>query len=160
MCFTFFLLEKMLFLLDMGATPKITPKNGVHGINKENARLFQAKSAQTRAKQAVNRKLAIEAAQNVLSAKVDMSENGSQLGQIMKTTFEQLGVPKEKKVSVLTCAVARSMLFAMKSGDIKSIIEIVKMGGLHFDQTRDALGGKDNPICISQPVVLSGDSEV
>lgn len=71
----------MLFLLDMGATPKITPKNGVHGITKENARLFQAKSAQTRAKQAVNRKLAIEAAQNVLSANVDMSENGSQLGK-------------------------------------------------------------------------------
>lgn len=150
----------MLFLLDMGATPKITPKNGVHGITKENARLFQAKSAITRAKQAVNRRIAIEAAQNVLAAKIDTSKNGSQLGQIMSNVFQQLGVPHQKKVDVLTCAVAQSMMIAIKNGDVKSITEIVKMGGLHFDQTSDALGGKSNPLCIAQPVVLSGDSEV
>ena len=98
----------------MGATPKITPKNGVHGITKENARLFQAKSAITRAKQAVNRRLAIEAAQNVLAAKIDTSANGSQLGQIMSKTFQQLGMSHQKKIDVLTCAVALSMMIAIK----------------------------------------------
>lgn len=64
-------------------------------------------------------------------------------------------LPKE------TCGavVAVGSVFAniIANGDYRGLVELAKMGGCHFDQGKDALGGANNPLSVSQSLSLSPD---
>lgn len=117
-------------------------------ITKENAVEMQKKSAAKRLENARRKNLFIEVGRNIFNSKMDVSEK-------VRQNATQLGYKLGRKGSFGEIALLTMIQKAIKDGNNKAFIELAKLVGMHFEQSSEALGNKENPIHIEQQTTIA-----
>ncbi|MFA6680220.1 MAG: hypothetical protein WCR96_07020 [Candidatus Methanomethylophilaceae archaeon] len=112
-------------------------------FNKKNAKSYGAMGGKKKGLVYAEKKKAMESIQMVLASKMPIEKG-------MKETLDFLGIDVRGKITVATAIAARVIQNTINDGDAKALETILKACGMHFDQTKGALGGRDNPLCVNQ----------
>ena len=110
-------------------------------ITKENAQAMQKLSVKKRLENIQKRHLLIDAGREIFNSKMDVSEK-------VRQNAAQLGYKLGKKGTFGEIAMLTMIQKAIKDGNSKAFIQLAQLSGMHFDQSPEALGGKDNPIHV------------
>ena len=119
--------------------------NKEYRITSENAREMQLRSAEARKKNRIDRMAAIDAARDTLCSFIKVTP-------AISAMYEQMGEITGKKVMLVDYALKMLMKKAIKRNDAKFLFELIRLGGMHHDQTTEALGGSDNPINVTKKI--------
>lgn len=115
------------------------------------AQELQILSAKKKRQNAEKRRVLISAVQQVFCSKKTVDQG-------LRTIVEQsFGIKLGKTAPVGLIAVTRLMTKALKDGNYKAVVELAKLGGMHFDQSPEGLGGTENPINVASAVKVAPD---
>lgn len=70
-----------------------------------------------------------------------------------RTNAEFIGVKLGKKPTVGDTLIIGFLAHLKRIGDVRGFMEVLKMSGMTFDQSPEALGSKDNPIHVEAATV-------
>lgn len=115
-------------------------------FTKENARAMQKLGAAKKRENALRKNLFIEAGRNIFNSKMDVSEK-------VRQNAAQLGYKLGRKGTFGEIALLTMIQKALKDGNNKAFIELARLVGMHFDQSAEALGSKENPIHVEATAV-------
>ena len=117
-----------------------------YNITKENARINQEKSAKKHKENNERRFFLIRSGQDILTSKADVTDYD-------RTKASFVGYKYGKKATVGEKAFIDMLYQAKLDGNYKAFVELCKMSGMHFDQSQEALGSKENPIHVEAAAV-------
>ena len=115
-------------------------------FTKENASAMQKLGAAKRRENARKKNLFIEVGRNIFNSKMDVSEK-------VRQNAAQLGYKLGRKGTFGEIALLTMIQKALKDGNNKAFIELARLTGMHFDQSQEALGSKENPIHVEAAAV-------
>ena len=114
-------------------------------IRSQNARDMQNRSSVARKKNRIDRMAAIDAARDTLCSFIKVTP-------AISAMYEQMDQKPGKKVTLVDFALKMFTSDAIKRKDPKFLLELIRLGGMHHDQTTEALGGSDNPINVTKKI--------
>lgn len=115
-------------------------------FTKENASAMQKLGAAKRRENARKKNLFIEVGRNIFNSKMDVSEK-------VRQNAAQLGYKLGRKGTFGEIALLTMIQKALKDGNNKAFIELARLTGMHFDQSQEALGSRENPIHVEATAV-------
>lgn len=115
-------------------------------ITKDNARELQELSVKKRLENAQKRRLLINAGREIFNSKMDVSEK-------VRQNAAQLGYKLGRKGTFGEIAMLTMIQKAIKDGNSKAFVQLAQLAGMHFDQSPEALGSKENPIHVEAATV-------
>lgn len=115
-------------------------------FTKENASAMQKLGAAKRRENARKKNLFIEVGRNIFNSKMDVSEK-------VRQNAAQLGYKLGRKGTFGEIALLTMIQKAIKDGNNKAFIELARLTGMHFDQSQEALGSRENPIHVEATAV-------
>lgn len=115
-------------------------------FTKENAQAMRERGLKVRRENAEKRNLLIERGREILNSKMDVTEDDKELAKL-------IGYKLGKKAPFGEVAFIRMFNAALVQGNYKAFVELGRMIGMHFDQSPEALGSKDNPIHVEAATV-------
>lgn len=125
---------------------KLNPQN-LKPCTPENARERQLLGAKKRHENKVERDLIYKLFQKRLMGKKTVNENDLiELGD----DSEGYEIGKKAIRALLDLDIMREK--AKKTGNVRGYIELLKAAGVHFDQSKEALGGEENPINVNNRI--------
>ena len=117
-----------------------------YNITKENARDNQKKSIEKRLENNEKRFFLQRATRDKLTEKKKPDEEDL-------ANAKYVGVKLGKNPTVGDTVIVAMLAQLKRTGDVRGFVELLKMSGMHFDQSPEALGGADNPLNVQQTVV-------
>ena len=114
---------------------------GARLFTSENANDYLKERVEANTRNARKRKACIKAARTILTTKIHINDS-------MRAAMEQLGLDPGNEEDAILVALSRIFAKALKDGNLKDILQIVRLGGCHYDQSEEALGGTENPISV------------
>lgn len=117
-------------------------------FNSETARKAQELAAKKRVENSKKRFFLIRSGQDILVQKKKVSEED-------REKAKYVGVKLGKNATVAETVFVSMLADAKKRGDNKAFVELLKVAGMHFDQSPEALGGTENPINVAQKMAIA-----
>lgn len=117
-----------------------------YNITKENARENQKRSIEKRLENNEKRFFLQRSTRDKLTEKKKPDEEDL-------ANAKYVGVKLGKNPTVGETVIVAMLARLKRDGDVRGFIELLKMSGMHFDQSVDALGGAENPINVQTTTV-------
>lgn len=116
-------------------------------FNSETARKAQELAAKKRVENSRKRFFLIRSGQDILvqKKKVDAED---------REKAKYVGVKLGKNATVAETVFVSMLADAKRRGDNKAFVELLKVAGMHFDQSPEALGGSNNPINLANATAV------
>ena len=112
----------------------------------EQAREYQKLAVQARYENQQKRNVLIMAGREMLNSKMPVSDK-------VRAAAKMIGYKIGRKATFGEVAYLTMLNKALKDGNYKAFTELARLSGLHFDQSPEAIGGKDNPIHVEAATV-------
>lgn len=112
----------------------------------EQAREYQKRAVIARKENKARRDLIIQCGRDIMNSKMDVSE-------AVKQAAAKIGYKLGRKATFGEVAFLQMINKALKDGNCKAFVELLKVSGMHFDQSPEALGGSNNPINVQATAV-------
>lgn len=112
----------------------------------EQAREYQKRAVIARKANKARRDLIIQCGRDIMNSKMDVSEE-------IQQAAARIGYKMGRKATFGEVAFLQMVNKALKDGNCKAFVELLKVSGMHFDQSPEALGGADNPVHVQAVAV-------
>lgn len=112
-----------------------------YNITKENAAMMQQKAVAKRLENNEKRFVLMRSTRDQLTAIKKPDEDD-------KANAEYIGIKLGRKPTVGDTLIIGFLAHLKRIGDVRGFMEVLKMSGMTFDQSPEALGGADNPVHV------------